>query len=218
MIRCAACQFDNPDGMRFCGGCGQPLEARAAADRRQLTVMFCDLVGSTALADRLDLEELVDLVRAYQDAAGQAIRRFEGHVAQHLGDGLLVYFGYPVAHEDDVGFDSGFVAERFQHRFDELRFARGIDVDLRCRSSKSRCGEDERSEGGKSLNAACGTQSVGHIAAPIIEVQGPGIRMFTRGWRFRPFVPARGLTTRCPCPSQRKNETRKHIRKRLILT
>ncbi|HET9370169.1 MAG TPA: adenylate/guanylate cyclase domain-containing protein, partial [Vicinamibacterales bacterium] len=102
MIRCAACQFDNPDGMRFCGGCGQPLEARAAADRRQLTVMFCDLVGSTALADRLDPEELVDLVRAYQDAAGQAIRRFEGHVAQHLGDGLLVYFGYPVAHEDDA--------------------------------------------------------------------------------------------------------------------
>src|SRR5262245_43436692 len=72
------------------------------AERRQLTVMFCDLVGSTALSSQLDPEELREVVRAYQDTCTEAIRRYDGHVAQHLGDGLLVYFGYPVAHEDDA--------------------------------------------------------------------------------------------------------------------
>jgi class 3 adenylate cyclase len=64
--------------------------------------MFCDLVDSTALAGRLDLEELREHVRAYQTASADAIARFEGHIAQYLGDGLLVYFGYPTAHEDDA--------------------------------------------------------------------------------------------------------------------
>jgi class 3 adenylate cyclase/predicted ATPase len=64
--------------------------------------MFCDLVGSTALAGRLDPEELREHVRAYQAASAGVIERFEGHVAQYLGDGLLVYFGYPLAHEDDA--------------------------------------------------------------------------------------------------------------------
>ena len=65
------------------------------AERRQLTVMFCDLVGSTALSGQLDPEDLREVVRAYQEAAAEAIARFEGHIAQYLGDGLLVYFGYP---------------------------------------------------------------------------------------------------------------------------
>jgi class 3 adenylate cyclase/predicted ATPase len=66
-----------------------------------LTVLFCDLVGSTALATKLDPEELRELIRAYQRVCGEVIERFEGHVAQYLGDGLLVYFGYPQSHEDD---------------------------------------------------------------------------------------------------------------------
>ena len=72
------------------------------AERRQLTVMFCDLVGSTALAERLDPEELRDLMQAYQHACGEVIARYDGHVAQYLGDGLMVYFGWPQAHEDDA--------------------------------------------------------------------------------------------------------------------
>ncbi|MCI0781242.1 MAG: AAA family ATPase [Chloroflexi bacterium] len=63
--------------------------------------MFCDLQGSTALSQRLDPEELRDLIRSYQDVCGGAVGRFEGHIAKYLGDGLLVYFGYPQAHEDD---------------------------------------------------------------------------------------------------------------------
>jgi class 3 adenylate cyclase len=79
-----------------------PNTQHLEAERRQLTVMFCDLVGSTALSAQLDPEELREVVRAYQETCTEVIRRYDGHVAQHLGDGLLVYFGYPVAHEDDA--------------------------------------------------------------------------------------------------------------------
>jgi class 3 adenylate cyclase/predicted ATPase len=70
------------------------------AERRQLTVMFCDLVGSTELASRLDPEDLREVLRMYQETCTEVIRHFEGYIAQYLGDGLLVYFGYPQAHED----------------------------------------------------------------------------------------------------------------------
>jgi predicted ATPase/class 3 adenylate cyclase len=72
------------------------------AERRQLTVLFCDLVDSTVLASQLDPEEWRDVVRAYQEACATVIARYDGHIAQYLGDGLLVYFGYPQAHENDA--------------------------------------------------------------------------------------------------------------------
>src|SRR5438552_12559510 len=72
------------------------------AERRQLTVLFCDLVDSTRLSSQLDPEEYRDVVRAYQTACTEVIRRYDGHIAQLLGDGLLAYFGYPHAHEDDA--------------------------------------------------------------------------------------------------------------------
>ena len=87
------------------GGRRRPAAARRAtpeAERRQLTVLFCDLVDSTPLAARLDPEELREVVRAYQATCAEVIHRFEGHIAQYLGDGLLVYVGYPLAHEDDA--------------------------------------------------------------------------------------------------------------------
>jgi class 3 adenylate cyclase len=72
------------------------------AERLQLTVLFCDLVDSTHLASQLDAEDYREVVRAYQQTCAEVIQRFEGHIAQYLGDGLLVYFGYPQAHEDDA--------------------------------------------------------------------------------------------------------------------
>src|SRR5262249_5743405 len=72
------------------------------AERRQLTVMFCDLVDSTKLSSQFDPEEYRDVVRAYQSACTDVIQRYDGHIAQLLGDGLLTYFGYPHAHEDDA--------------------------------------------------------------------------------------------------------------------
>jgi predicted ATPase/class 3 adenylate cyclase len=72
------------------------------AERRQLTVLFCDLVDSTVLASQLDPEGWREVVRAYQETCAKVVARYEGHIAQYLGDGLLVYFGYPLAHEDDA--------------------------------------------------------------------------------------------------------------------
>ena|SRR2546422_5655265 len=89
--------IQHPDARR------QTLDStRPEAERRQLIVMFCDVVGSTALSERLDPEELREVVRAYQQTCTGVIQRYDGHIAQHLGDGLLVYFGYPAAHDDDA--------------------------------------------------------------------------------------------------------------------
>ncbi|MBW2389830.1 MAG: TOMM system kinase/cyclase fusion protein, partial [Deltaproteobacteria bacterium] len=79
-----------------------PAPLTDSGERRHLTVMFCDLVGSTALSQQLEAEAYRGIVQAYQARAAEAIERFDGHVAQYLGDGLLVYFGYPKAHEDDA--------------------------------------------------------------------------------------------------------------------
>ena len=115
-LRCAACGFENEPGARFCGGCGKPMGETAAegptimptaprtdsAERRQLTVMFCDLVGSTALATRLDPEDLQEVIAAYHECVTATIRGYDGYVARYMGDGVLIYFGYPHAHEDDA--------------------------------------------------------------------------------------------------------------------
>src|SRR5690606_38005011 len=72
------------------------------AEQRHLTVMFCDLVGSTALSSRYEPEDLRTIVRAYQDACAAVVARLEGYVARYMGDGALIYFGFPRAHEDDA--------------------------------------------------------------------------------------------------------------------
>ncbi len=81
---------------------GEARSAAQAAERRQLTILFCDLVGSTALAGALDPEDMRDIMRAYQDCCAGMIARFDGHIARFMGDGVLAYFGFPRAHEDDA--------------------------------------------------------------------------------------------------------------------
>ena len=76
--------------------------SRDFAERRQVTVMFSDLVGSTALSTRMDPEDLCEVISAYQTCVSEKVSRFGGFVAKYLGDGVLVYFGYPQAHEDDA--------------------------------------------------------------------------------------------------------------------
>ena len=72
------------------------------AERRQLTLVFCDLVGSTELANKLDPEDLAEIMRAYRGVCQDQVDRWGGHVAKFLGDGVLAYFGFPVGHEDDA--------------------------------------------------------------------------------------------------------------------
>ena len=77
-------------------------KAQDTAERRQVTVMFSDLVGSTALSARMDPEDLRELISGYQKCVAETVQRFGGFVAKYMGDGVLVYFGYPQAHEDDA--------------------------------------------------------------------------------------------------------------------
>ena len=124
ILRCPKCGSENPPGTSFCGDCGadlsQPMAAPRSAEpaavvlehgephegpegeRRHLTVLFCDLVGSTEMASHLDPEEWWEIVAGYHHAAAQAIERFGGHVAQYLGDGVMAFFGYPEAHDNDA--------------------------------------------------------------------------------------------------------------------
>ena len=119
-LLCPQCKASVPGGIRFCSQCGTdigkaraeseggarqlaPIETRQAdGERRYLTVLFSDLVNSTEIASRLDPEEWREMVAYYRRAASDAVVRFGGHVAQYLGDGLVVYFGYPEAHENDA--------------------------------------------------------------------------------------------------------------------
>ena len=115
---CPSCGLSNPPGSKFCRKCGSRLATISTAasviaehgeprevpegERRHLTVLFCDLVGSTEIASHLDPEEWREIVGEYHRAAAQAIERFGGHVAQYLGDGVMAYFGYPEAHDNDA--------------------------------------------------------------------------------------------------------------------
>ena len=117
---CGVCGRENPIGNSYCGYCGAPLTSAAApperssavdtptkpalpgAERRRLTVMFCDLVGSTAISSRLDPEDLREVFGKYHKDVATVVGRFDGFVAKYMGDGVLAYFGYPRAHEDDA--------------------------------------------------------------------------------------------------------------------
>ncbi len=124
-VRCAACSHANPPGSHFCGQCGAKLSPMlqknsphptpvgevpqqpsssstgASAERRLLTVMFCDLIGSTALSTSLDPEDLREVIASYHAQVAEVASQHSGFVAKYMGDGVLVYFGYPQAHEDD---------------------------------------------------------------------------------------------------------------------
>jgi class 3 adenylate cyclase len=122
--RCPKCNFENGPEARFCSQCATPLIEQAplpvagcattsapqtelrdrglTAERRHLTVLFCDLVGSTEIAARLDPEEWCETVAAYHRAAAEAVTRYGGHVAKYLGDGVMAFFGYPEAHDNDA--------------------------------------------------------------------------------------------------------------------
>src|SRR5713101_4435914 len=115
--RCSNCNSDIAADAKFCADCGKPLNtpvspptsttprvhaSEVSGERRHLTILFCDLVGSTALAAQVDPEEWRATVASYQRAAADAITRFGGEVERYVGDGIMAFFGYPTAHDNNA--------------------------------------------------------------------------------------------------------------------
>ena len=140
-----------------------------------LTVLFCDLVGSTELAGALELDSLRDVMRRYQAACSEPVERYGGHVAQLLGDGLLVYFGYPTAHEDDaqraVHAALGIV-ENIQRLSDELAPSLGSALGVRVAVHTGPVVAGELGAGGRKESLALGQTP--NIAARLQVVVEPG--------------------------------------------
>lgn len=168
---CPACSVPVGASARFCAECGTPLappaEATAGGERRQLTILFCDLVGSTALSEQLDPEDLGEAVLAYQEMGRAVVTDLEGHVAQYLGDGLLVYFGYPVAHEDDA--------------------ERAVLAGLRILDGIRDVGRKAFPDGGTALEARVGI----HAGPAVVGAMGSADRSDTSAFGSTPNIAAR---------------------------
>src|SRR5438270_8948530 len=102
MPTCASCGADNPEGFRFCGTCGSPLVEAAPERRKIVTILFCDVSGSTALGERLETESVREVMLRYFDEMRAVIERHSGTVEKFIGDAVMAVFGVPVAHEDDA--------------------------------------------------------------------------------------------------------------------
>ena len=204
---CSACGFVNPPAFKYCGQCGGALAAvRDAsalapaatppsplgreAERRQITVLFCDLVGSTELAERLDPEELREVVREYQAVSADAIALAGGHIAQYLGDGLLVYFGYPQAREDDArrAVHAGLsIVQAVAALGERVQRNRGVRLSVRCgihtgavvTGEMGARGTTERLAVGSTPNVAARLQSL--APADTVLLSG-ATRALVRGW------------------------------------
>jgi class 3 adenylate cyclase/predicted ATPase len=162
----------------------------ADAERRQLTVLFCDLVDSTRLASQIDPEDYREVVRAYQQTCAAVIQRFEGHIAQYLGDGLLVYFGYPQAHEDDAqravrtGLDIVQAMATLNHRLAQEQGVRlavriGIHTGLVIVGEVGGGSRQEQLALGETPNLAARLQG---LAAPDTVVVSPATFRLVRGY------------------------------------
>ncbi len=156
------------------------VQAPAEGDRRQLTVLFADLVGSTELAARLDPEDLRDVLHAFQDICATVVGGFEGHIAQYLGDGVVAYFGYPQAHEDSAlravrsalglaeamhGLNSRLEREKGVR----LAVRMGIDTGLVVTGEMGAGGKREQLALGETMNVAARLQSLGEPDSALIS-------------------------------------------------
>src|SRR5947209_9550323 len=150
MLACSSCGRENPEGARFCNACGAPLAAEAPAGvRKTVTVLFCDLVGSTSLGDRADPELLRELMARYHAELRTILERHGGTVEKFVGDAAMAVFGIPRAHEDD--------ALRAVRAAAEIRAAvarLGLDVRIGVNTGEVVAGQGETLVTGDAVNLA----------------------------------------------------------------
>jgi class 3 adenylate cyclase/tetratricopeptide (TPR) repeat protein len=185
MITCPDCGFENPADARFCAGCGKPLEAQAPARevRKTVTVVFCDVTGSTALGERLDPESLRHVMALYFDAMRVVIERHGGTVEKFIGDAVMAVFGVPVVHEDDA-LRAARAATEMRAALaalnEELERDYGTRLELRTgvNTGEVVTGTEERLATGDAVNVAARLEQA---AAPGEILLGPETRRLLRG-------------------------------------
>ena len=181
----------------------EPTHPGPVAERRQLTVMFCDLADSTKLSQQLDPEDLREVVRAYQETAAAVIHQYEGHIAQYLGDGLLIYFGWPKAHEDDAqrALHSGLgIVDAITSRLNlHLHHEKGVQLAVRIGLHTGPVVVGEMGGGGRHEHLATGDTV--NIAARLEGLAAPNtvvISRVTAVWCAKPLY----SKTWAPLPSR----------------
>lgn len=167
-----------------------PTMTHTASSRRQLTVLFCDLVGATHLSSELDPEDYMDIVHGYHETCAAVIKHFEGHIAQYLGDGVLVYFGYPAAHEDDARravYTALGILDRIGQFNDQLRSTHGVQISVHMGihtglvvvSTMGAGTHETRLALGETPNIAARLQN---LAAPNTAILSAATHQLTRGY------------------------------------
>jgi class 3 adenylate cyclase/tetratricopeptide (TPR) repeat protein len=184
-VICPACQFENPDEARFCAGCGKPLEAPAPVRevRKTVTVVFCDVTGSTALGERLDPESLRHVMAQYFEAMRSVIERHGGTVEKFIGDAVMAVFGVPTVHEDDAlraARAATEMREALPGLNEELERDYGTRLELRTgvNTGEVVTGTEERLATGDAVNVAARLEQA---ATPGEILLGPETRRLLRG-------------------------------------
>jgi class 3 adenylate cyclase/tetratricopeptide (TPR) repeat protein len=206
MPRCAACGQDNPEGFRFCGACGAALAtlAHAGAERRLVTVLFCDLVGFTARSDEADPEDVGALLRPYHPRLRAEIERLGGTLDKFIGDAVMAVFGAPVAHGDDperaVRCALGMLAA-----IDELNRAHpALDLAVRIGITTGEAlvtlgtGEDTEGVVGDVVNTASRLQGVAPVGG--VVVGEATFRATSREFDYQELAPVRVKGKANPVP------------------
>jgi class 3 adenylate cyclase/tetratricopeptide (TPR) repeat protein len=193
-VACPACEFENPEGARFCAGCGRPLEAAAPVRevRKTVTVVFCDVTGSTALGEQLDPESLRHVMARYFEAMRHAIERHGGTVEKFIGDAVMAIFGVPVVHEDDAlraaraAIDMGAALAELNEEL-ERDFATRLEARIGVNTGEVVTGTEERLATGDAVNVAARLEQA---AAPGEVLLGPEtMRLLRRAVNAEPLEP-----------------------------
>jgi class 3 adenylate cyclase/tetratricopeptide (TPR) repeat protein len=184
-VVCPACRFVNPEGARFCAGCGKPLDAPAPVRevRKTVTVVFCDVTGSTALGERLDPESLRHVMAQYFEAMRSVIERHGGTVEKFIGDAVMAVFGVPTVHEDDAlraARAATEMREALPGLNEELERDYGTRLELRTgvNTGEVVTGTEERLATGDAVNVAARLEQA---ATPGEILLGPETRRLLRG-------------------------------------
>src|SRR5215207_1849124 len=174
MLRCPSCGQENPEGFRFCGACATPLEPEAAErreERKVVTVLFCDLVGSTEQAERADPEDVRALLSAYHERVRGELERFGGTVEKFIGDAVMALFGAPVAHEDDPerAIRAALAIREWAEEEDELQVRLGITTGEALVALTARPAAGEGMASGDVVNTAARLQAAAPANGVVVD-------------------------------------------------